>query len=83
MLRKRTSRRYGSGRNTHSDSSGAEPDIASLSVVHAASSSLSYDTLSNQYTYVLTTEKTWSGCRRLDVKLADGQTYTAMFKFSK
>ncbi len=47
------------------------------------SSGLSYEASSDQYTYVWKTTKTWSGCRQLQVKLADGQTYMATFRFTK
>jgi uncharacterized protein len=50
--------------------------------VTAGSSSLSYDASSNQYSYVWKTDKTWAGnCRQLIVKLADGTSHVANFKF--
>jgi len=51
--------------------------------VTAGSSSLSYDPLADQYVYVWKTEKTWTGCRQLVVKLVDGMEYRANFKFTK
>jgi hypothetical protein len=52
--------------------------------VTAGSSSLSYDALSGQYTYVWKTDKSWAGtCRRLTLKFADGQEKAAEFKFSR
>jgi hypothetical protein len=52
--------------------------------VTAGSSSLSYDLPTGQYTYVWKTEKAWTGnCRRLTLKLSDGQFKEADFKFSK
>ena len=51
--------------------------------VSAGSSSLQYDPVTDRYTYVWKTNKAWSGCRRLTVELADGQTYTADFRFRK
>ena len=52
--------------------------------VTAGSSSLSYNLLTGQYTYVWKTEKAWAGsCRRLTLKLSDGQLREADFKFSK
>ncbi|MFL6255471.1 MAG: PxKF domain-containing protein [Pyrinomonadaceae bacterium] len=48
----------------------------------AGSSSLSYDSGSNQYIYVWKTESSWAGtCRVLTVALIDGTTHTATFKF--
>jgi hypothetical protein len=49
--------------------------------VTAGQSSLSYDAGSGQYIYVWKTERTWSGCRVLQVKLRDGRSYYAMFQF--
>jgi len=49
----------------------------------AGSSGLSYDSLADQYVYVWKTDKSWSGCRQLTVKLSDGVTHTATFKFTK
>jgi predicted extracellular nuclease len=52
--------------------------------VTAGSSSLQYDPLTGQYTYVWKTEKAWAGtCRRLNVTLVDGTTHTADFKLTK
>jgi len=48
----------------------------------AGSSSLQYDASSGQYIYVWKTESSWAGtCRILTVKLNDGMSYTATFKF--
>ena len=50
--------------------------------VTAGSSSLAYDPLTDQYTYVWKTHKMWAGsCRQLLVKFADGETYKANFSF--
>jgi hypothetical protein len=50
--------------------------------VNAGGSSLTYDNTASQYIYVWKTDKTWTGkCRRLDVKLNDGTTHSAYFKF--
>jgi hypothetical protein len=50
--------------------------------VSAGGSSLSYDPVTDQYTYVWKTEKAWSGtCRQLQVKLSDGNPHVANFKF--
>ena len=51
--------------------------------VTAGSSSLSYDPTADQYVYVWKTDKSWTGCRQLQVKLNDGTTHWAMFKFTK
>jgi hypothetical protein len=48
----------------------------------AGGSSLSYDTATGQYIYVWKTDKKWAGsCRRLEVKLKDGTSHFADFKF--
>ena len=45
-------------------------------------SGLSYSSGNDQYNLVWKTEKPWAGtCRRLTVKLVDGMSYTASFKF--
>ena len=50
--------------------------------VTAGSSSLSYDPVSDRYTYVWKTENSWAGtCRQLVIQLKDGCTYRANFKF--
>jgi hypothetical protein len=50
--------------------------------VTAGNSSLTYDTTTDQYVYVWKTDKAWAGtCRQLHVKLADGTSYAANFKF--
>jgi len=50
--------------------------------VNAGGSSLQYDAAANQYIYVWKTEKSWNGtCRQLQLKLADGTTQVANFKF--
>jgi Domain of unknown function (DUF5011)/HYR domain/PKD domain/NHL repeat/6-bladed beta-propeller len=48
----------------------------------AGSSSLSYDATSDQYVYVWKTDASWAGtCRQLVVKLSDGSTHVANFRF--
>jgi uncharacterized repeat protein (TIGR01451 family) len=48
----------------------------------AGNSSLSYDASSDQYVYTWKTESSWAGtCRQLIVKLNDGSTHVANFKF--
>jgi hypothetical protein len=52
----------------------------------AGSSSLSYSDGQpfGQYHYVWKTDKAWAGtCRRLDLRLLDGTTHSALFKFTK
>ena len=50
--------------------------------VNAGGSSLQYDATAQQYIYVWKTEKSWAGgCRQLQLKLADGTTQVANFKF--
>jgi hypothetical protein len=52
--------------------------------VTAGASALSYDALSDRYTYVWKTEKSWANsCRTLVVKLTDGSEHTADFKFTR
>ena len=49
----------------------------------AGSSGLTYNALSDLYTYVMKTDKTWANtCRRLTVTLTDGTLHTADFKFN-
>jgi len=61
--------------------SGAVPDDVEETVT-AGNSSLSYSAGSDQYNYVWKTEKAWAGtCRQLVVKLIDGTTHVANFKF--
>jgi hypothetical protein len=48
------------------------------------SSHLEYDVTTDRYTYVWKTNKTWTNtCRQLVVKLDDGSTHLANFKFFK
>jgi hypothetical protein len=50
--------------------------------VNPGSSTLTYDPLSGQYSYVWKTDKSWSGtCRQLVVTLSDGTVHLANFKF--
>jgi hypothetical protein len=61
--------------------SGSSVNTASETVA-AGSSSLSYDVLTDTYSYIWQTEREWAGtCRQLDVKLADGTTHSAHFRF--
>jgi hypothetical protein len=52
-----------------------------IATVTAGGSSLSYDATEGQYTYVWKTNKAWTGCRKLIVKLVDGTYHYANFKF--
>jgi hypothetical protein len=48
----------------------------------AGQSSLTYDETAQQYVYVWKSDKNWAGtCRRLDVKLIDGTTHSAYFRW--
>ena len=51
--------------------------------VTAGGSSLTFDAASGQYTYVWKTEKSWTGCRQLQVKLRDGSSRWAAFSFTR
>jgi hypothetical protein len=58
------------------------PPATTLSTVTAGGSSLSYDPLTDIYTYVWKTDKAWAGqCGLLTVQLTDGTVATANFKF--
>ena len=53
-------------------------------VAAAKAGGLTYDAVSDTYTYVWATEKDWSGtCRTLRMTLSDGETYEAEFRFTK
>lgn len=61
---------------------GATDGDAIEETVAAGSSSLQYDAGTGQYLYVWKTEKSWIGqCRILQIKLKDGSSRTALFKF--
>jgi hypothetical protein len=61
-----------------------EPIDVIEETVTAGGSSLIYDPQTGRYTYVWKTDKTWAGsCRRLQVKLNDGETYTTQFTLSR
>ena len=51
--------------------------------VSAGSSHLSFDPVTNSYTYVWKTDKAWNGCRALLLTFRDGTTATALFQFGK
>ncbi len=53
-------------------------------VAAPGSSGLTYDPVTDQYTFVWKTQKPWAGtCRQLVVNLADGEIYRANFKLTK
>ena len=60
---------------------GPVVDINEIPTVTAGGSSLSYDATDGQYTYVWKTDKYWTGCRQLIVKLIDGTYQSANFTF--
>jgi len=61
--------------------SGADLDTVE-STVTAGGSSLTYDSVTDQYSYVWKTQKAWAGtCRQLEVRLADGSFEYANFSF--
>ena len=52
--------------------------------VSAGGSGLSYDAVTEQYTFVWKTDKAWANtCLELQVKFADGQLHTARFSLSR
>jgi hypothetical protein len=60
--------------------SSPQDDIEQTST--AGNSSLQFDPGSNQYIYVWKTDKSWAGtCRQLQMKLNDGSTQIANFRF--
>ncbi|HEX6711326.1 MAG TPA: PxKF domain-containing protein, partial [Rubrobacter sp.] len=61
--------------------STASVDTIEQTVI-ARESALSYDATADQYTYVWKTQKAWAGtCRQFTMKLDDGTTHSADFKF--
>jgi hypothetical protein len=61
---------------------GSAPAVDLTDTLTAGSSSLSYDASADQYVYVWKTESAWAGtCRQLVVRLKDGTTHIANFKF--
>ena len=60
---------------------GAPVNVVEQTVT-AGASGLQYDPSTGQYTYVWKTQSAWSGqCRQLSIKLVDGSTHVANFKF--
>jgi hypothetical protein len=62
---------------------GTAASDAIETTVTAGNSSLQYDAGADQYIYVWKTDKAWSGCRELQLKLKDGRTYRAGFSFTR
>ena len=62
---------------------GAATTDAIEETVTAGASSLSFDSGSGQYIYVWKTDKSWTGCRQLQVKLRDGSSRWAAFNFTR
>ena len=49
-----------------------------------SNSGLTYDAAGGQYTYVWKTDKAWAGtCRQFNLRLTDGTTHSALFKFTR
>jgi len=62
----------------------AEVEVVETTVTAAGGSSLTYDPIADQYTYVWKTDKLWgNSCRQLVVKLIDGTIKYANFIFTK
>jgi hypothetical protein len=62
----------------------AAPTDAIEQTATAGGSSLSYDSVADQYNYVWKTEKAWAGtCRQFVLKLDDGTFHQANFKLTK
>jgi hypothetical protein len=58
------------------------PIAGAEATITAGASELSYDPVSDQYTYVWKTDKQWAGgCRQLVLQLADGTVHRANFRF--
>jgi len=71
---------YPASQPVQCDTSTALSDIEET--VMAGGSSLSYDSLFDQYTYVWKTNKAWANsCRRFVLKFNDGTVKTAEFSF--
>jgi hypothetical protein len=60
--------------------SSAPTDVIETTVA-ANASGLQYDVATGRYTYVWKTQKTWVGCRRLELLFVDESLRTADFKF--
>jgi CSLREA domain-containing protein len=61
---------------------GGAPSDAIEETMSSGSSGLQYDPVTDTYTYVWKTQKSWAGtCRQLIVRLDDGTEHVANFKF--
>lgn len=73
---------YPASQNIGCDSS--KPIDPIEGTVVAGSSSLSYNTVIDQYNYIWKTDKSWTGnCKQLTILLKDGTYHNASFKFLK
>lgn len=73
---------YPNSRVVACDGSAAQDVIEET--MTSGGSSLSYDYTASQYVYVWKSDKSWAGtCRRLELKLIDGTTHSATFKWTK
>jgi len=64
------------------DCDATDPTVEINETVTAGESSLSYNATSDQYIYVWKTDKSWAGlCCQLVVRLNDGTSHEAYFKF--
>lgn len=73
---------YPKSQSIRCDSSAPTDTVEETS--SAGNSGLSYDPSTDTYTYVWKTEKSWANsCRQLIVKLSDGTTYYANFRFTR
>ena len=61
----------------------ADPVDGIEETTSANAGGLSYDEASDEYTYVWKTDKAWTGCRQLVLKLDDGTVHRANFSFTK
>jgi hypothetical protein len=62
--------------------SGAPTDQVEETLT-ASTSTLKYDSAADQYVYVWKTGSWANTCRQLNVRLVDGSTHSALFKFAK
>ena len=62
-----------------------DPELDDIeATVPTSANALSYDPVTDRYTYVWKTAKSWAGtCRELTVVFADGTTREALFQFKK
>ena len=72
---------YPKSRSIDCDSQ-APVDAIETTVDNAGNSTLTYDQSSQRYQFVWKTDKAWAGCRLLTLKLSDGTTHLANFKFN-